>query len=52
MKVFGFPDKPQYEFTKEQLAQRKVILKKPIEHINYNDLMQKYIFRFISMLKR
>ncbi len=38
MKVFRFPDKPQYEFTKEQIAQRKVILKKPIEHINYNDL--------------
>ena len=33
-----FPEKPIYEFTEDQLAERKEILKKEIEHIKYSDL--------------
>lgn len=32
------PEKPTYEFTEGQLAERKEILKKEIEHIKYSDL--------------
>jgi len=38
MEKFTFPEKPEYEFTKEQLDQRREILNKKVEHISYENL--------------
>lgn len=35
-----FPEKPTYEFTEDQLLERKKILNKKIEHIKYRDLKE------------
>ena len=38
MGKYTFPEKPQHKFTKKELAQRKKILDKKIEHIKYENL--------------
>ena len=38
MGKYTFPEKPQHNFTKDELAQRQEILNTKIEHIKYKDL--------------
>ena len=38
MTDFSFPEKPNYNFTKEQTLERKKLLKNKVEHIKFKDL--------------
>ena len=38
MTDFSFPKKPNYNFTKEQMLERKRVLRNKVEHIKFKDL--------------
>ena len=38
MTDFSFPEKPDYNFTKKQMLERKKVLKHKVEHIKFKDL--------------
>ena len=41
MTDFSFPEKPDYNFTKKQMLERKKVLKHKVEHIKFKDLKNK-----------